>query len=233
MTSVDQWLDAYERIAMENKERIIYFSQLQRDAAASGFTVLPLKGVDALLRGNRSPGLKAMSDVDVLIEESALERFMDWLIAQGYRLKTAKPYWRESLLEPMTDLVAPNGQMLDVVWRIPGAPSVWQRTEQRATPVGNVTMLHAEDAATYARTYANRRGSWTARQRLKSIFWPDKKIVYARFGRKASRWEQLARMVGKPISFVATSRIFREWRGYRFGSFPAASLAAKAESHVR
>ena len=141
---LENWIRRYGQIVARNQDLLKNFSALLDALNARGIEILPLKGMDLLLRGCSTLGGRSLSDIDILVREKDLPRLVGFLKAAGF-----SPCRAGSL---SLDYVSSEGSfILDIIWKIGYMDSgtLWDRARFRETPRGTYRLLHPNDALIY------------------------------------------------------------------------------------
>lgn len=228
-------------IATSNQQRLQQFLQLYRDLHDSGIEVLPLKGMDLLLRAYPSPELRPMDDVDLLVRPEQVRALQGFFSCRGYQAVADDDFAYQS----------PDGSLLlDIVRRIwylrdPSEP--WRRTVERSFDGTKLRLLHPEDTLLYSIAYSvAHRGS------LDGLFVRDLDFLLKREGAAIQwdRWVEQVRRLGLEVpvfcglSYARSKGIWRvpaeveealrpsSWRERTLGTFYSRMIADEGRPRV-
>ena len=142
LESFELFVKDYENISAQNRLRLSFFLDLSREFQSLGIPVLPLKGMDLLLRAYPSLGMRPMADIDLLIQKKDIRKIMAFFEKKGFKRKPD---------EGLTYL-SPDGSInLDIIWdfwyfdRPEDIQTVWQNAANE--------LLHPEDDLIYQVAY--------------------------------------------------------------------------------
>ncbi len=195
----DLFCKEQEQVLTQNRHRISFFLSLTREFDDLDIAVLPLKGLDLVLRACPSPAMRPMADMDLLIRKKDIHRVMEFFERKGFLRKPD---------EGLTYL-SPDGLLnLDIIWDIwylsgPDHEKLWQRTVTREFEGQNLRFLHPEDFLIYHAAYtAAHRGSFAP------VFGQDLELFLEAEGQNLD-WKYLsleaARLGLRPALFHAFS----------------------------
>ncbi len=176
------WLDRYEHIALVNRRRMEALRELFQEFDQKGVEVLPLKGMDLLLRAYRGLGHRSMGDMDLLVKEEDLVKISTLLEKKGFfRQDHRRSFFTESFADEGVDYVSKDyGLDLDISWNVAyldSPRSLWERRVLRETPLGPRLFLHPEDALLYLLAHP-----FTCRGRMRPYFLQDIEILLEKEG---------------------------------------------------
>jgi hypothetical protein len=139
-----------ETLLRRNLARISFFLELSRDLSAEGIDIVPLKGLDLVLRAYPSPGMRDMTDIDLLIREKDARKVMVLLETKGLKRKPD---------EGLTYFSADGQMQLDIIldiWYLNRLETraLWDRTEMIIYNETPVRCLHPEDFLIYHAAYS-------------------------------------------------------------------------------
>lgn len=153
---LEQFCREREEAASGNRRRLSFFLQTVTELERENIPVLPLKGLDLLIRAYTSPSQRPMADMDLLIRRQDVRKVMRYFESKGF---TRKPDEGLTYLSPDKKL---NLDILWEFWYLParGHKSLWNRTVQRLYEGRSIRCLHPEDLLIYHLAYMTaHRGS--------------------------------------------------------------------------
>lgn len=157
LRKAERWLSRYEGIASENQYRLRAYRDILSQGTAQGIEMLPLKGMDLLLRAYPTLGRRPMVDIDLLVRRRDIVPLAAFLRSLGFQERHARESLNASFLEEaLTFDSADRTISLDVIWNFwygPDIEPVWRRAVTRRTPLGALQMLHPEDDLLYLVAY--------------------------------------------------------------------------------
>ena len=160
---LEPWIQRYEQIASRNRFLLEKFVELLSSLGRKNIEILPLKGMDLLLRGCSTLGSRPLADIDILVREKDLPPLVEYLEVNGFgRLKSGQDFLTESFADESLDYLS-SELSLDIIWRVwylDSTETLWRRTCLRSTPFGVSRLLHPEDALLYLIAYAVTRGRY-------------------------------------------------------------------------
>ena len=156
---LETWIQRYEQTASRNRFLLEKFWELLHGLSQQNIEILPLKGMDLLLRGCSVPGSRPLSDIDILVREKDLSRIAEVLQARGFLLRPhSRNFLSDSFVNESFDYISPDRSLgLDVCWRmryLDSMETLWNRVGFRQTLLGTCRLLHAGDALLYLMTYS-------------------------------------------------------------------------------
>lgn len=136
---------SHEALKVQNRFRVDTFFSLRDELAAQGIKVLPLKGLELLLRAYPSLGLRDMTDMDLLIQPDhapKVKAFLD----QKNLLRIPD--------EGLTYVSNDRTVNFDISWNLwflsaSENEKVWKRCVRRIYEEKEVTLLSPEDSLIY------------------------------------------------------------------------------------
>ncbi len=157
-TQMERWLQVYEAVGRTNQHHLKLLEELFAQFDREGLEVLPLKGIDFLLRGiYGSLGRRPMSDIDLLVREEHLKGVLHLLEENGFQAQRHSNFLTESFSQETVDYLSTDRDcILDMVWNFwyrSEMKSIWERTLPYQTPCGLRKLLHPEDALHYLIAY--------------------------------------------------------------------------------
>src|SRR5687767_9206241 len=106
-SSWDRFCDSQQETARSNAARIREFLPLYEALRQLGIRVIPLKGLDFLIRSYRTLGQRPMVDIDLLIQKNDIAAAARFFEARGYaRIPD----------EGLTYVLPANGMNFDLCW---------------------------------------------------------------------------------------------------------------------
>lgn len=150
MLETDEWgilSTGYEETAGRNKKRIDFFLELSEELGKDGVEIIPLKGIDLLLRAYPMLGLRPMADMDLLIREGDSERVRSWFERKGFERSP-----EEALVYLSRDKTL-NLDMIWKIWYLGDVSALWRRSVVSTVRGVPVKFLHPEDALLYLVAY--------------------------------------------------------------------------------
>jgi hypothetical protein len=141
--------------------------------------VVPLKGLDLILRDCPRANERAMGDIDVAVHPDDLERFAACMTVLGYERNRTKSFYRATLPAFSEEWVTKNGAVsVDVVsrfWYERSQDLIWKRSRVRSSPIGSIRLLDSIDAFLYLIAYGLVcRGSLSTRMVADTQMWWEK-----------------------------------------------------------
>ncbi len=146
----ENFLADYGNSLQENRRRVSFFLDLAREFQNLHIPVLPLKGMDLLLRAYPSAGMRPMADIDLLIQKKDIRSVMTALEKKGF---TRRPD------EGLTYLSEDETINLDIIWDFwyfhgpQDIHALWDRTLTTPFEERAVTIIHPEDDFIYLTAY--------------------------------------------------------------------------------
>ena len=178
----DFFCEDYAEIAQENRLRVSFTLDLIKEFRGLGIDLIPLKGIDLLMRAYPSHGMRPMADIDLLIRAKDISRVRKLFEDRGF---TRKPD------EGLTYISADRKINLDILWDIWYLPDkkscdeMWRRAVSETYEGHALQFLHPEDAFLYLVAYVTaHRGVFS------QIFVQDLQIFLSRYGNDIC-WEKL------------------------------------------
>lgn len=139
----------FEETSRTNQIRVDFFLDFSKELASLGVELLPLKGLELLLRTYPTLGLRRMVDMDLLIRPKDIFSVKSFLERRGFR--------RLPDFEALTYALPNSILNLDIVWDIPFLPdteSIWDRAVTRIFNGRPVKCLHPEDSLFFLIAYS-------------------------------------------------------------------------------
>lgn len=135
----------YREVLEANRLRLEAFIDLKDNLASRGVSILPLKGMDFLIRAYPSLGARPMADIDLLINKKDIPLIRDYFESRGFKRVPD---------EGLTYLSKETGLNFDLIWDIwylpvPDQEAIWSRKVTREFEGGTFECLHPEDAFLY------------------------------------------------------------------------------------
>jgi hypothetical protein len=156
--SIESWIQAYEYQAGENQQRLHALERLYKRFQNLGVEILPVKGMDLLLRAYPDLGRRPMSDIDLLIHPEDLSRALSTLAEEGFHRVPAENVVRQSFVEDSIACISAETLLVvDLHWGfgfLQDSHPLWQRRVLRSTRLGNCKLLHPEDSLLILIAYA-------------------------------------------------------------------------------
>lgn len=145
----DDFCGAAGENARANQIRIDSFFQFRETFQKNGVDVLPLKGLDLLLRAYPSASLRPMADCDLLIRKKDIAAVMRTFEKQGFRRKPD---------EGLTYLSEDKRLNFDILWDIwylngQDIEKIWSRSAAYIYEGRPLKLMGPEDALIYLVTY--------------------------------------------------------------------------------
>ncbi len=142
-----QFCEELGQTARENKARMTAFFEFHGIFRPLGIEIVPLKGLDLLLRAYPSPGQRPMADCDLLIRQKDISAVMRVFEEHGFRRKPD---------EGLT-YISPDGLLnFDILWDLwylNSMKPLWSRLIPAVYEGHSYSALSAEDAFFYIVTY--------------------------------------------------------------------------------
>src|ERR1035438_1053066 len=136
ISSSDLWIERYEKIAEGNRYRLDLLKQLWDRCDASGVKLLPLKGIDLVLRAYSGKGYRPMYDLDLLIDPGQHLAAARILQDMKFYPKPSAHWLVESFRDEEAEYVAVDRSLsLDItlgIWYVEDMAPTWSRTVSRA-----------------------------------------------------------------------------------------------------
>lgn len=148
---LEEWTDfcdSFTHLSSQNKRRIDFFVSFVNECRSSGIDLIPLKGIELLMRAYPHCGMRPMVDMDLLIQKKDVPKIMELLQNRGFYRKPD---------EGLTYIRPKDILDLDIIWDIwylSGTSALWQRTVKRTVNGVEIKCLHPEDSLIYLVTYA-------------------------------------------------------------------------------
>lgn len=138
-----------EKTSRANVSRTAAFLEIRQELEAAGVPVLPLKGLDLLLRCPSSSAVRPMADCDLLIRKRHIPAVMHLFESLGFRRKPD---------EGLTYLSPDGTQNYDILWDLwylKDTGALWDRAETRLYENSPVLFASPEDALLYMTLYVS------------------------------------------------------------------------------
>lgn len=168
------------------------FSEIHAACQKATIPVLPLKGMDTLIRFYPELNIRSMVDIDILVREENLPQIENILLESGYQKNLAglkEEYWRTKQCHVA---FAKSFILLEVHWQLDFKrenrkilPLLWQRTKEINLEGDSFRLLSPEDALFSLALHLRRFGKILA---LKQVRDAARIISY---GQKALDWDYL------------------------------------------
>ncbi len=135
----------YQQNVAENQIRVDFFLSFHQECRALGIALIPLKGLELLIRAYPVLGVRPMVDMDFLIQPKDAAKVKQLLEARGLR----------RLPDDGLTFVSRDGRInLDIIWDIWYLPAalqsgLWTRTVQRPFQGISIDCLHPLDSLIY------------------------------------------------------------------------------------
>ena len=217
MNSEIQWsrfCEDYEKTAQENRSRVSFFIALQQELKNLAIPLIPLKGLELLLRAYPSMGFRPMADMDFLIRRQDVQKIWTLLEEKGLSRKPD---------EGLTFISADGRIQMDIVWDIwylskSGHEELWKRTVTKDFEGNKIQCLHPEDTLLYLMTYVTAH-----RGVLAPLFIQDLEIFLEQEGGGIS-WERFCAKVRRFGTAPAVYHGLRYARAAGLETIPTAAV---------
>lgn len=144
------FLADYGTLLKENRLRLSFFLELTQELQNQQIPVLPLKGIDLLIRAYPSAGMRPMADIDLLIQKKDIRKVMSVLETKDFKRRPD---------EGLTYLNRDQSINLDIIWDFwyfhgsKEIQALWDRAVTLQYENTAVEMLHPEDNFIYLTAY--------------------------------------------------------------------------------
>ena len=128
-SSWDVFCEDYAATLRENRVRLDFFLDFLEEGRSLNFEMIPLKGMELLLRAYPSAGLRPMVDIDLLIRPQDIGRIQSLLENRGFKRKL--DFEALSYVLPGTILYL---DILWDIWYLPDTAAVCERTVPLTLP---------------------------------------------------------------------------------------------------